>query len=251
MKMLILAVLLSFAFGSAAYKYQPDPKQHKYYINQHPHEASFLVTNPAGDSNQQGTDSELCQRLLDALVVNWPLVLVGIFGILVALRALKPTRTAADAAKESANAIVSAERAVLFTSLDWIPGYCRLFYDREGIGATSASVRLCCINAGRTPGQILEGRAGMMILDALPKALDFSNAKERLAAKGPIRVGDSKLWEVTVQCDGIADPTHFTVIFGVIPYLDIFGKQREATFGFEAQGSTIRQITEQPYNKNS
>jgi hypothetical protein len=164
---------------------------------------------------------------------------------------LVATNKAADAAKESANALISAERAFLLTSLDWIPGYSSLSYDREGIGTTSARVRLCCINAGRTPGQILEGKAGMMILDALPKALDFTNAKERLAAKGPIRVGDSKLWEVTVQCDGIADPTHFTVVFGVIPYLDIFGKQREATFGFEAQMSTLRQITEQPYSNNS
>lgn len=90
-----------------------------------------------------------CERIVEALVNNWPLVFVAIWGICVAIDTLKAikeqtdaTRVAADAAKLNAQALINAERPWFVVEIEhWTdnPEY----------------YRIKVTNRGRTPG-ILE-----------------------------------------------------------------------------------------------
>jgi hypothetical protein len=87
---------------------------------------------------------ELCKRLLDALIANWPLILVGTFGVLIALRALKPAESASKAAFLNAQAVINAERPWLLVSIEAIS-------DEPDMYIVQA------FNAGRTPAELHEG----------------------------------------------------------------------------------------------
>jgi hypothetical protein len=182
-----------------------------------------------------------------------PPVIIAVVAAFIGLGTLGAIWVQTIHAGKQVDAVMNAERAWLWTSLNWVPGNSRVSYDVEGNGRTSAVVRIVCVNAGRTPGQILEGRIGITILNPpLPESLDFASARQVLDAHGTIRVGETSYWDRVVDCEGVADMTRQTaVIYGVIPYLDVFGKRREATFGFEALESMLGQINEKPYNKNS
>jgi hypothetical protein len=146
------------------------------------------------------------------------------------------------------DALMSAERARMWFSVEWQCGNSRLEYSSER-NTTLAVLRLTCENVGKTPAQILNGKIGMAIYKTLPERLDFNLATGALSAKGLVSAGKPVVWDISLECEGFADiGIERTVIFGIVPYLDVFGEKQKATFGFD---STLSMITDRPYNQNT
>lgn len=107
----------------------------------------------------------LTERLLDALIVNWPLVLVGIGGIWTAICALKPSRDAANAALLNARAVIDAERPWMIVTVEADPLSEGCFFFRA-------------VNKGRTPANIVSACREMCIAyipDMLPLPPHYSS----------------------------------------------------------------------------
>jgi hypothetical protein len=98
----------------------------------------------------------LCERLFDALVISWPLVLVGILGILAALWTLKDTKKAANAALLNAQAVINSERPWLLVTVESNP---------EG------EFFFRITNKGRTPASIVSGHREMEFVVGNPSNL--------------------------------------------------------------------------------
>jgi hypothetical protein len=99
--------------------------------------------------------SPLCQHLLDALVANWPLVVIGVPGIWIGVRTLKiiqkQTKAAVEAAdaasfaalaaKVNADAIINSERAWVFAKMK---------------KQAKLSFTLEFTNHGKTPAEVID-----------------------------------------------------------------------------------------------
>lgn len=125
---------------------------------------SAQISQPTPDSRQHSTESKagnlLSTRLFDALVANWPMIVVGAVGIWAALRTLgvihrqtdimqtqtKATEIAANAAQSSAQAVINSERPWIDVRVQPHPTIVGNYIFRAA-------------NTGRTPAVFRSGQA--------------------------------------------------------------------------------------------
>jgi hypothetical protein len=91
----------------------------------------------------------LCKRLLDALVMNWPMVVVGIGGVWAALSTLSVIKRQTAATESASKAALLNARAVINAERSWL--VVGTFLDKED----PEVVRFGCRNQGRTPAKVI------------------------------------------------------------------------------------------------
>lgn len=123
----------------------------------------------------------------------------------------------------------------------WPDGKAHVLHGRSSVmGAESTStavyVQLVCKNEGASPAWITEKRMGFAIGKDLPirPALDMAEIIQ--SGREPLGIGntdDPITKESTVSIgQGIADVGDVSVIYGVVKYEDIFGRQHTTMFGY-------------------
>ena len=148
---------------------------------------------------------------------------------------------AAIAAKRSADALMTAERAWVIVDIQWAPKYPGRNHMQKTWGGrqdtTMVSVRLPCSNQGKTPAWITEKRACIQVVKSLPTVPDIAaidiiqSELEPLGAEhmtGEKRdfVLEGDGWESRLE-EGL-----MTVVYGAVKYRDIFSNERQTTFAW-------------------
>jgi hypothetical protein len=162
----------------------------------------------------------------------------------------------------SAEAELAAQSPWIMVNIEHTPGMHGRFLgaSRQGnepeVQHTNFIFRFDCINHGRTPALITEKRANLIIVpkNRLPKTPDlrgtrvFDDRVEPLAAgKESLRKKD-EYFSVT----GYQGLDEWVVLYGVVKYRDVFGRDRQTTFGYEVTiGDKIERLSGYPqYNEN-
>jgi hypothetical protein len=112
-----------------------------------PHSGGPSSPEKENGADDKANQSDWCEKIISPLISNWPLVVVAIWGICIAVRTLKPTKIAAQAAQKSADAALLNAQAVINSERAWLdidflpvrPGESGLYYFRVS-------------NHGKTPG---------------------------------------------------------------------------------------------------
>lgn len=212
--------------------------------------------------------SDWCEKLLSPLISNWPLILVAIVGIWVAVRALKPAEIAAQSAQKSADALINSERAWIMADIAWAadvphapkPTTLRVC-SSSGTEGKKFSIFVClvCKNDGKTPAWITERSAWLGLFYNLPTTPD---TKQPIAFTysdlQPLSVGQSSTVQNEPTCKGdypeVGGPA--LVIYGVVKYRDAFGSH-ETWYGYAIHGDPgarprLERLAGYPeYNKNT
>jgi hypothetical protein len=212
MKVYLVLALLVAGFFQAVPK-QADKPQLNHSDGKHPPDqppkpaaegAGLVNASPPGPSSEKKDDSannkvkepSWYQKITLPVLSNWPLIAVAIWGILVARSTLKvverqavsmrrqtthlknsviQSRDAAQAARKSADALISSERAWVIAEIEWQQG-AHIF---EGSGtdgeSTGIYVDFICVNQGRSFAQVVEKGYVFKIVDVLPAEPDFSD----------------------------------------------------------------------------
>jgi hypothetical protein len=214
-----------------------------------------------------------CERFLDPIITNWPLLVAAIGGIVVAVYTLNTvkdqtgaTRIAAEAAKKSADALIATERAWVMAQIDgdrrkWSDGNVHIV---EGSGTSGDStgtwIILSCHNEGKSPAWIYEKRVKFDVVPKVHPAPDFDSLPVTFSGREPIGIGQAAIPNVTKLhrleiAKGHAKPGDIMIIYGIVRYYDIFRERRTATFGYQitedAEGYTLERLTEAAYNENT
>ena len=127
MNALLAAALLGLVLGQSVSKHEFSAQKHEQDGKQRPSPPTVpapvpaQVSQPAPSPKQEGSQSEhedsFRKRFLDALVSNWPLVVIGIPGIWAALWTLqainRQTATVGDTAKRQLRAYVGIDSSLL------------------------------------------------------------------------------------------------------------------------------------------
>jgi len=257
-----MIVLVSFALGQNAPQRSQQPthtaqQQSTTKLNGNPPRAATTdqqggVPCENGAKSEQSTPIEKPEKPL--ISPEWANVIVAIIYVMVAFFTLlaihrqaniaekqsldaKTTAETADktakAARDSADALINAERAWVFADIERAPGSGRDVSN----GQTTVSVRVICNNVGRSPAWIDEILIRYFMAgerDAFPDTPDFSEAEyihigpTPIAPKGePLRTDDLAITARGVQGLGI-----FEIAYGIVRYRDPFGAKRHTTFGY-------------------
>jgi hypothetical protein len=143
---------------------------------------------------------------------NWALFLIAIITAGFALKSLrqiqrqtKATEIAANAARDNEGAVIKAERAWIFASVEPALGHNRAIGDNK----TTIYIRVSCRNVGRGPAWITEIRAHFVILNPgedLPSRPELRNPqfidpqlKPIAPGYPPVTTGDQTLTAEGIQ----------------------------------------------------
>ena len=168
---------------------------------------------------------------------------LGLFGALIYQNKL--TRKTAQAARDSANALMRIERAWLFF---WYEKFAHVNYQDRTIGERELAHHFNwhCENAGKTPAFVITIWCRLIeikSLDHLPTKPDYSMSKEVVYEGDPLRPGDKTEWftaslestETNCAFDAV-EKRHrsrqsFLYAYGFVRYRDVFGRLQIARFG--------------------
>jgi hypothetical protein len=193
-------------------------------------------------------------------------IVIGVVGAWIGLGALiwqtAVSRTAANAAKASADAAISAERAWIMVDLERVPGVGRILHNTtiEHGGperhSVAARIRCVCTNQGKTPAKILEKRAALILVTAdnpLPLEPNLEISLED-AAPHYLQSRDGCKREWTLYADGIEEIGATPVVYGVVKYTHLFSDQEfYSTFGYRiTESGEYERLSGYPkYNANA
>jgi hypothetical protein len=189
--------------------------------------------------------------------------IIGVFGGLVGIAILVwqtiLTRTAANAAKVSADALINSERAWIMVDIDPVPGLGggRMLGGMENethTQVTSAQFRITCRNEGKTPAWITEKRACLKIMNGSPPVNpDLNSTKVIQYEPEPLAVGKETRRDGSLTYEGWENLGQITIIYGVIKYRDVFADSRSTVFGYVLTvDNRFERLTGLPeYNKNT
>jgi hypothetical protein len=161
---------------------------------------------------------------------------IGVFGGFIGIAALiwqtTVTRRAAEAAKASADSIINSERAWVFLDIALKGRVEHVQQHEPNITRIQASYRYR--NVGRSPAWITELIFYAEIFDSgsLPKRPDIESFGPFEYGPLPFEAGGDKTCEQSWDVQGKPGSGKFTLVLGVIKYLDIFGKQRMTVCGY-------------------
>lgn len=164
---------------------------------------------------------------------------------------------------KSAEAELAAQSPWIMVNIEHTPGMHGRFTGASRTGNepethhTDFIFRFDCINHGRTPALITEKRANLIIVpkNALPKNPDlratrvFDDRVEPLAAnQKSVREKDEYF-----SAPGYQSLDDWVVLYGVVKFREVFGRDRQTTFGYEVTiGDKIERLSGYPkYNENT
>lgn len=253
----VITLVASVLFGIG----QPIPEQqaradeHQEIANQTPPPAAKTPASPHSEiertRSNKNTQSIWHKGFGPNAWPNWALVIVGVGGILVAVRTLNAiasqaqtmerqtaaTEKAAEAAKKSADAVINGERA-------WMVGTEPSYVVETNTGKIQNIFYGCSIkNVGKTPSRIQEVGLTLRKIDSLEKIVpdptptyrkeeirQFSGIMvvpgESLAIR-PVKLSEELSWAENAAID---DHKLFVYGYGFVKYLDVFDYPRESRF---------------------
>lgn len=161
---------------------------------------------------------------------------IGIVSLYLLREQAKSTEKAAQAAKDSADAVMNSERAWVLVEITGQNGKPRLIHGESvnfGVRTWSVTVDISCSNQGRTPAWIVERRISLLPHIQVPEKPPLDSAT--LIATEPVTLLVGQPAFVTTQIveskEQIPDEDH-RILYGVIKYRDIYGRIRQTTFGY-------------------
>ncbi|HLJ28688.1 MAG TPA: hypothetical protein VKY85_18410 [Candidatus Angelobacter sp.] len=186
-------------------------------------------------------------------------VFVGFIGISALIWQNTITRKAANAAKESADAVVNSERAWVMADLHWGAGegtgHIRHITKGSGENQTGVHLMLVCTNQGRTPGWIDEIKARIEIVTRPSPTPDIDSMEVIRNEPAPLGV-NGRLQpdpDFSLICAGWDEADKMILVSGVVKYRDAFGGDRKTFFGYVINPDCeLQRIAGFPeYNKNT
>jgi hypothetical protein len=180
---------------------------------------------------------------------NWTLVVVGVMATWVALSTLKDiseqtraAKIAAEAAKESADALINSERAWILASLGWYDkGQLRITLSDSVVAGrtertTVLTIKLTCKNDGRSPAWIEDvlGRADIFSggVASLPQNPPDRNTLQICGRIGSLGSGEEQSRALQITCTGHPQGEDFISVYVVVIYRDIFQRERHTSLGY-------------------
>jgi hypothetical protein len=178
-------------------------------------------------------------------------VIGGFIGIAVLIWQTTVTRRAAEAAKASADSIINSERAWIFLDIALIGNVVHAQQHEPHITRIRASYRYR--NVGKSPAWITEMIFYSEIYNSgsLPKKPDIGSLGPFEYGPQPFEAGGDKTCEQSWDVQGRPGSGNFTLVLGVIKYLDIFEKQRITVCGYmlSPDEKTLERIAGHEYNQ--
>jgi hypothetical protein len=163
----------------------------------------------------------------------------------------------------SAEAELAAQSPWIMVNIEHTPGMHGRFLgtSREGnepeTHHTDFIFRFDCINHGQTPALITEKRANLIIVrkNSLPKHPDLTATRVFDDRAEPLAAGKESVMkrDEHFSAPGYQSLDDWVVLYGVVKYRDVFGRDRQTTFGYEVTiGDKIERLSGYPkYNENS
>lgn len=295
MRLFATLAAIFLLYSPAVPKDQQKQADEQHAINQNPPNASpvtVIVNQPpasekAKDSNYQAAkvQPQANQKWYEwsipaalSFLANLALVAVAIWGVNVAADSLEEVRRqavatedAATAAKNSAQAVINAERAWVMADLDFSPGFGLTKVTRDGIEHTVAKVELRIYNCGPTPAWVFEQWIRLRVdnfvvasateypVPQFPEIADQGNRATLRTTVGnysilPMVNGQDQIkWTADVSDEGWATPDNglYVHIFGIVRYRDAFSHLRETYFGYGIFKGELERMPSEAYNKNT
>lgn len=161
----------------------------------------------------------------------------------------------------SAEAQLAAESPWIMVNIEYSPGMKGRFlgtikvHDEPETHHTDFIFRFDCINHGRTPALITEKRAKLIIVpkDSLPRDPDLRATEVLDDRAEPLAAGKKSFTKRDEQfsAPGYQGLDDWTVLYGVVRYRDVFGRDRQTTFGYEVTlGEKIERLPGSYYRYN-
>jgi hypothetical protein len=153
---------------------------------------------------------------------------------------------AATAAKESADALAGSERAWIAVELTPAgPGAGAMLVnvanrDDPQQQSTGLKCLLICKNHGKTPAWEVKPMMRFEVFDEMPQELNFEDSECFTPFSGPIPAiapGDNKLCSFSLKAARVMAKGQYGIAYGLVNYMDIFGKQRTTTFCHQVFGT--------------
>jgi hypothetical protein len=185
---------------------------------------------------------------------TWGLLIVGFFGVWIAIQTLVDI-------KDQTRALINSERAWIMVEVDRVPGMGGIIdgsRSEMGVGPvhtenTAFRARIVCKNDGKTPAWITEKWAGLDIIDSLPESPDWKRTTLLEVAPEPLIVGEvGKAKDETLICKRGRALGKMTILYGIVKYRDPFGANRATSFGYEVRDDgTLERLQNPKYNENT
>lgn len=187
MRCLFVAVVLFMAVQQPSASQQQKPKQETQQGQKRPdaqNRASPISVQisqtAAAPEKADATNEEkqgLCSRLLEALIENWPLAVIGILALWLTWRTLETLEKQANAAKDAASAALLNAQTVIASERPWLlvppngieQPYLVPVEENMGKRATSCVFRIK--NYGDTPARIFASKVESCNLGIRPMLL--------------------------------------------------------------------------------
>ncbi|HWY20342.1 MAG TPA: hypothetical protein VNX26_03925 [Candidatus Acidoferrum sp.] len=164
----------------------------------------------------------------------------------------------------SAEAQLAAESPWIMVNIEYSPGMKGRFLgtskvrDEPETHHTDFIFRFDCINHGRTPALITEKRATLKIIpkNSLPPKPDLKATEVFDDRAEPLAAGKESLTkrDEHFSAPGYQGLDEWVVLYGVVRYRDVFGRDRQTTFGYEVTlGEKIERLPGSywKYNENT
>ncbi len=159
----------------------------------------------------------------------------------------------ANAARDSADALVKAERAWIFVEFAFSPLQGSVLV---GENDTAAYVSCFFRYEGKTPAWIDEICCKLEVLKWFPDNPDFSGMEPYDSEPEAVGGGTkSSVRDYTLTCNGRRTLDNVMMIYGIVKYRDMFGERRTSTFGYSVVGiggtPRLKRLAGEPYNTNT
>jgi len=276
------AIRLAAAFlvlaGYAVIEQKASPRDNQRPAQQVPHTAITPIGYLAPDEKQQGPQSEAGdwrEAVVPSTFSSWAVVIVGLLGVLYAIRTLKVIRDQTDVAKKAADAalseaasasinataankaakiaqdtaevLINSERAWVMAELKW-PRITEPQYISVGATSDRTAVALHIRNEGRTPAWITETLVRFDIVDRVPDEPPFDAPcdpaqvihKYRRVPLSVAPMAPETWYREPLECPRGSETATY-LLSGFVRYEDIFGKSRQTIFGYYLdRGESLR-----------
>ncbi len=199
---------------------------------------------PAKLSDQSNPYIDIQRQLVTAnnrlVFATCGLILVGIGEVVLYFLALRPTTKAANAAKESADALINKDRAWVLVEVGGLPS----LVPKPASGPWNpVRFEFRYGNCGSTPAWITEHAARFVRIrsyDELPAIPDYSATTVLKTVQIPVLPDKQTPWDSAFvepnqgamtpdEVVTVTGNTHFLFAFGYIKYRDVFGREERIT----------------------
>lgn len=219
------------------------------------------VGNPSNATPPQPQEQHAIGETKPAPITHGEWLIAGITAVYAIisyfmLRAIKRQAKAAEAE-------LAAQSPWIMVNIEHTPGMhgrilgASKIRDEPETHHTDFIFRFDCVNHGRTPALITEKRANLIIVpkNTLPENPDLRATTPFDIRVEPLAAGaeSSRKKDEHFSAPGYQGLDEWMVFYGVVKYRDVFGRDRQTTFGYEVTiGDQIERLSGYPkYNENT